>query len=433
VVQLKPLPAITATFICLFILKQPAGAILISYDDLWDISQGSVVTEHSRVWSVHSMWSPPLRGSDIRNMFGGYYGYPWPGENTALGRNTSAGTIHWVEWQTPSLITLRSFNLITMHDPPPKDIRKRGFSQFRLYWAVASGGPWTLLYELADTDPDGDLYYGGGPTYPERHYLELAVNVVPTTAQYWRAEFVQYANTGYYDAGVRVIELDGYDTFLAPSNLSPVANAGPDQTIEQESYAGTEVTLDGSGSTDPDSTEGTNDDIVSFDWYEGPTLLGTGEQLQYTFPLGEHTVTLVVTDSCGETDADEVIIIVEDTTPPTINRISANPDVLWPPNHKMVEVTVSVDVEDICDPEPFCWILGVSCDEPINGPGDGNTEPDWDYTDDPLVVLLRAERAGDGDGRKYTIDIVCEDASGNITTETVDVIVPHDQGKGKKK
>ena len=94
---------------------------------------------------------------------------------------------------------------------------------------------------------------------------------------------------------------------------------------------------------------------------------------------------------------------------------------------------MSVDVEDISDPEPFCWILGVSCDEPINGPGDDNTEPDWDYTDDPLVVLLRAERTGDGDGRKYTIDIVCEDASGNITTETVDVIVPHDQGKGKKK
>lgn len=218
-----------------------------------------------------------------------------------------------------------------------------------------------------------------------------------------------------------------------PPNQPPVADAGSDQTVEQESYAGTEVTLDGSGSTDPDSTPGTNDDIVSFDWYEDQTLLGSGQQLQHTFQLGEHTVTLVVTDSAGETDDDEAIIVVEDTIPPVVNSISADPDVLWPPNHKMVEVTVSVDAEDICDPEPFAYILGVSCNEPIDGPGDGNTEPDWEYTDDPLVVLLRAERAGGGDGRIYTIDVVCEDASGNITTGTVDVNVPHDQGNGKGK
>jgi hypothetical protein len=218
-----------------------------------------------------------------------------------------------------------------------------------------------------------------------------------------------------------------------PQNRMPIADAGSDQTVEQESYVGTEVTLDGSGSTDPDSTPGTNDDIVSFNWYEGTTLLGTGETLDHTFQLGTHAVTLRVTDSDGETDDDEVIVVVEDTTPPTINSISADPDELWPPNHKMVEVTVSVDAEDICDPEPFCYILGVSCDEPINGPGDGNTEPDWEFTDDPLVVLLRAERAGGGDGRVYTIDVVCEDASGNITTDTVDVIVPHDKGNGKGK
>jgi hypothetical protein len=213
----------------------------------------------------------------------------------------------------------------------------------------------------------------------------------------------------------------------------PVADAGLDRTVEQESYEGTEVTLDGSGSTDPDSTEGTNDDIVSFEWYEGTVLLGTGETLDHTFPLGTHTVTLVVTDSCGETDDDEVVISVVDTTPPTIYDVVATPNVIWPPNHKMVEVFVEVDAEDICDPDPFCMITNVTCNEPINGPGDGNTEPDWEYTEDPLVVLLRAERTGGGDGRVYTIHIECVDVSGNVKDATVDVIVPHDQGKGKKK
>jgi hypothetical protein len=211
----------------------------------------------------------------------------------------------------------------------------------------------------------------------------------------------------------------------------PVADAGEDQMVEQESHAGTEVTLDGSGSTDEDSTPGTNDDIVSFDWYEDATLLGSGETLDYTFQLGEHAVTLVVTDSDGETDEDEVIIVVEDTTPPTINDVSANPDKLWPPNHRMVEVAVEVDAEDICDAEPYCYIQEVTSNEPVNGHGDGNTEPDWEYTDDPLVVLLRAERSGCGDGRIYTIYVVCEDASGNTTYADVEVIVPHDKGKGK--
>ena len=93
-------------------------------------------------------------------------------------------------------------------------------------------------------------------------------------------------------------------------NQMPIAFAGPDETVEQESHEGTEITLDGSGSTDPDSTPGTNDDIVLFEWYEGTTLLGTGETLDYTFSLGAHTVNLVVTDSQGETDDDEVIIVV---------------------------------------------------------------------------------------------------------------------------
>jgi len=233
------------------------------------------------------------------------------------------------------------------------------------------------------------------------------------------------------------VDVDGDGTFeesITPDefNIPPVADAGPDQTVEQEGYEGTEVTLDASGSIDPDSTPGTNDDIILFEWYEGTTPLGIGETLDYTFPLGEHTVTLVVTDSCGETDDDEVIIVVEDTIPPTVNSVLATPSVLWPPNHKMVEVILEVDAEDICDPDPLCMIVDVTSNEPINGPGDGNTEPDWEYTDDYLVVLLRAERAGTGTGRIYTIHVVCIDLSGNISQEMeVDIRVPHDQGKGK--
>jgi hypothetical protein len=213
-------------------------------------------------------------------------------------------------------------------------------------------------------------------------------------------------------------------------NQAPVAvalaNGQESITVEQEKHEGTLVTLDGSGSTDIDSTPGTNDDIVSFDWYKGNVLIGNGETIEHMFQLGSYVVTLVVTDSKGETDNDDVAITVIDTTPPTINSISADPSTLWPPNHEMVEVTVTIDAYDICDESPVSRIINVTCNEPINGPSDGNTEPDWAIMGD-LTVTLRAERMGAGTGRVYTIYVESADASGNAILATTEVTVPHDK------
>jgi len=215
---MKQLSIILAAFLCLVILAQTVYAIPISYTDLWDISEGSWVTAHSPVHHHTGLMGMYGWSSDIRNMFGGYYGQSsFGGSNpqyeTYFTQDTGAGAIHWVQWKTASPITLRSFNMVAVHyfshySATTGNINDAGFSQFRLYSGDGSGN-WTLLYELDDTDPDGDLYYGGGPTYTEQFYLELAVNVAPTTAQYWRAEFVQYG-----DGAPTISELDGYDTFL---------------------------------------------------------------------------------------------------------------------------------------------------------------------------------------------------------------------------
>jgi parallel beta-helix repeat protein len=135
---------------------------------------------------------------------------------------------------------------------------------------------------------------------------------------------------------------------------------------------------------------------------------------------------------CGTVTTLSPFAIFKDGAPPIISKVSANPNVLWPANHKMVKVKVTAVCGDIGHPPPDIFIEGVTCNEPVNGPGDGNTEPDWNYTDDPMVVLLRAERAGSGSGRIYTIHVKCVDASGNFATATTQVTVPHDQGKGKK-
>ncbi|HEX3230784.1 MAG TPA: beta-propeller fold lactonase family protein [Pyrinomonadaceae bacterium] len=110
---------------------------------------------------------------------------------------------------------------------------------------------------------------------------------------------------------------------------------------------------------------------------------------------------------------------------PIINRALATPESLWPPNHKMVDVTVNYTVTDPC---PNTCVLTVSSNEPINGTGDGDTAPDWEVID-AHHVRLRAERAGNSNGRIYSIDITCTNDTNKLsTTKTVKVVVVHDQG-----
>jgi len=112
---------------------------------------------------------------------------------------------------------------------------------------------------------------------------------------------------------------------------------------------------------------------------------------------------------------------VSDTTPPTFLSISATPDLLWPPNHHMIPVTVTVNAVDNIDPSPVAKITKVTSNEPEN-----TSAPDWEITG-PLSVNLLAERSGMGQGRIYTIQVQCEDASGNISQSSVNVTVPHDK------
>jgi hypothetical protein len=146
-----------------------------------------------------------------------------------------------------------------------------------------------------------------------------------------------------------------------------------------------------------------------------------------TFALGTTTVQCTATDTHNNTARGSFTVTVRDTTPPVIASVTASPNNLWPPNHQMVNVTVSVIASDAVDPAPTSVIYSVSSNQPINGTGDGDTAPDWQITG-PLTLQLRSERAS-GIARIYTITIATTDASGNTSYGTVTVTVGDGRGR----
>ncbi|MBL0357005.1 MAG: T9SS type A sorting domain-containing protein [Chitinophagaceae bacterium] len=96
----------------------------------------------------------------------------------------------------------------------------------------------------------------------------------------------------------------------------------------------------------------------------------------------------------------------------------------------MKNVTVSYNITGTCTPITS-W-LTVSSNEPLTGTGCGDIAPDWIIVNNHHLKL-RAERAGHGNGRIYTICINAKDAAGNITTQKAKVTVPHNQGCSNSK
>jgi predicted extracellular nuclease len=133
----------------------------------------------------------------------------------------------------------------------------------------------------------------------------------------------------------------------------------------------------------------------------------------------------------GTSDHDpQVARFCRDVTPPVIT-VTATPNTLWPPNHQLVPVTVSViitDDSDVAGETITPTLVSAVSNEPDNGLEDGDTAGDV-VTVNPFNFQLRAERAGDRTGRIYTITYSATDDCGNTATTTVTVTVPIKRSK----
>jgi hypothetical protein len=202
----------------------------------------------------------------------------------------------------------------------------------------------------------------------------------------------------------------GSFTVIVQDTTPPVITLPGNQTLEATSAAGAVATFTASAQ-----------DIVS-----GNVAVTFNHPSGSTFPLGTTTVIAGAADAAGNSSSGTFTITVHDTTGPTFQSLTASPNVLWSPNHQMVAVNISAVVSDAVDAAPITRIISVTSNEPVNGSGDGDTAPDWQITGN-LTLNLRAERAGGGNGRVYTITVESRDAFGNASVRTVTVSVPHNQ------
>ena len=216
------------------------------------------------------------------------------------------------------------------------------------------------------------------------------------------------------------------------TNHPPLAGAGADVTVSCTEAAGAIVSLDGSGSTDPDNN------LAIYEWFtffgtSSQHLLGTGVHLQAQLPPGTTEITLRVTDAEGLDDTDIMNVTVVDPVAPGLS-VSTDPSELWPPNHQMVDVHASVQATaGLCSPVPQFELQSVEVSEETssNGHGKGLSSPGNDVAGAELGTAdldlqLRAVRPGKG-SRTYTLTYVLTTGSGAGIQAWATVVVPHDQ------
>ncbi len=206
------------------------------------------------------------------------------------------------------------------------------------------------------------------------------------------------------------------------TNNEPVASAGADQTVDEN----TNVELISSASSDPDG------DLLAYSWAQvsGPTVVISGAATTaptFTSPFvgaggADLEFELTASDGFGGVATDRVVIHVQNINDPPL-AAAARPTValLWPPNHQLV----TVGITGVSDPDnnATITITAVTQDEPTNGLGDGDTPIDAIINPNG-TVLVRAERAGKGDGRIYRIFFTASDPEGSSSGVVV-VSVPH--------
>ncbi|HKQ98936.1 MAG TPA: VCBS repeat-containing protein [Candidatus Polarisedimenticolia bacterium] len=309
------------------------------------------------------------------------------------------------------------------------------------------GRPFDLFLDDFDADGRRDIVTIDQSGGDDRSDVSLILEPVTHAGPVARRAMLR---AEMYAAAVGDVDGDGRVDFVAEQGLlrlalirnqGPLPNRAPralpaaENRLECTGPTGAVVTFDGRGSTDPDSTTPGQEDLATFEWFEdfgeaSERLLAAGALADVTLPLGEHFLTLRVTDRAGASDTAGFSVNVVDTVAPAVSA-AMTPARLWPPNHLYATVRADLAATDACGAVGIT-LVSVTSSEPddLLGGGDGSTTNDIagaSIGTADLELQLRAERNALGRGRTYQVTYRAEDASGNGTEATTEVFVPISQ------
>jgi thermitase len=177
---------------------------------------------------------------------------------------------------------------------------------------------------LDTTQPNGSIVINGGATYTNTAQTNLALTLTDVNSNAasmcFRNENLTWSDWQVFSPlaawnmsngdGNKTVSVQFKDnaglisTFndtIILDTTSPIANAGPDQTV----IYGNSVTLSASASSD-------SSDIVNYSWEFGDSGSGIGVNVTHTYPkVGTYTAKVTVRDAAGNNASDTAVITVK--------------------------------------------------------------------------------------------------------------------------
>ena len=331
-------------------------------------------------------------------------------------RYSNDGTWNTEQWETPALT--KAWTLTT------GDGTKTVYYQIKDKAGLTSP-TFSCIIFLASAAPTGSIKINGGATTTSSTSVTLSLTYNDTVSG---VDQVRYSNDGVWDneawespeatrawtltagdgtktvyyqiksnAGVVSVTYSdtitlntatssgNTDTSPSSDTIKPNADAGQDQTIQED----TTLAFSGSASSD-------NIGIVSYTWTftDGTDITLTGVNPTYVFETpGDYTVTLTVKDQAGNSATDTVKITVV-----------GNDDVVAPVANAGIDQTTSVGVS-------------TSFHATASSDNVGIVSYEWDFGDGGTGSGMDVTHVFAAEGN-YNVTLTVKDQAGNLATDT---------------